>query len=70
MGQEFIIDEPLFKSELFSLIGDSYHKLGDHINSDQAYLTALTHNENNIYVLNNYSYCKVYIRFHLSLFVL
>jgi tetratricopeptide (TPR) repeat protein len=56
MGQEFIIDEPLFKSEFFSLIGDSYHKLGSDIQSDEAYRTALLYNEQNIYVLNNYSY--------------
>jgi len=56
MGQEFIIDDPLFKSEVFSLIGDSYHKLESHLQSDDAYNTALIYNEKNIYVLNNYSY--------------
>ena len=56
MGQEFIIDDPLFKSEVFSLIGDSYHKLENHFQSDDAYNTALIYNEKNVYVLNNYSY--------------
>ena len=56
MAEEFIIDEPLFKSEVFSLIGDSYHKLGSHTESDEAYVTALMYNDQNVYVLNNYSY--------------
>ena len=56
MGQEFIIDDPLFKSEVFSLIGDSYHKMESHLKSDDAYNTALIYNEKNVYVLNNYSY--------------
>ena len=56
MAEEFIIDEPLFKSEVFSLIGDSYHKLGSHTESDEAYVTALMYNDQIVYVLNNYSY--------------
>ena len=38
------------------MIGDNYHKLKEHKSSDEAYLTSLKYNPDNIFVLNNYSY--------------
>ena len=55
-GVDFIIDDKKLKSEFFSLIGDSYHQLENHQESDKAYEKSLKYNPDNIYVLNNYSY--------------
>ena len=55
-GVDFVIDDKKLKSEFFSLIGDSYHQLENHQESDKAYEKSLKYNPDNIYVLNNYSY--------------
>tara|TARA_B100001250_G_C19809478_1_gene795092 strand:+ start:124 stop:1845 length:1722 start_codon:yes stop_codon:yes gene_type:complete len=55
-GKDFIFDNELLVSDFYSLIGNSYHELNNHISSDEAYETALDYNPNNTYVLNNYSY--------------
>ena len=55
-GEQYVVDNMIFKSEFFALIGDSYHKINNHIESDKAYEDALRYNKNNTFVLNNYSY--------------
>ena len=41
---------------IYNQIGDAYHSMGDHEQSDQAFDQVLELNENNGYALNNYSY--------------
>jgi len=55
-GIDYIFDNDLLKSDFYSLMGDIYHKLENHQESDKSYIKALTYNPNNTLVLNNYSY--------------
>ena len=55
-GLELIFDNPNLVSDFYSLLGDSYHNLGNKKDSDESYNQALKHNPNNTLVLNNYSY--------------
>ena len=55
-GLEFIFDESTLKSEMYSLMGDNYHKLNNNKESDKYYDLALDINPEYILVLNNYSY--------------
>lgn len=55
-GLEYVIDEPLLKSEMYAILGDIYHKLGNNEVSDKNYDLALQINPDYIIVLNNYSY--------------
>ncbi len=43
-------------SQSYSSMGDCYHSLQDHKNSDAAYDKALSYNPDNVYTLNNYAY--------------
>ncbi len=47
---------PQLRAEIFSLLGDAYHSLEDHVNSDESYESSLALMPDNPYVLNNYSY--------------
>ena len=55
-GIDYIFDNDLLKSNFYSLMGDIYHKLENHQESDKSYIKALTYNPSNKLVLNNYSY--------------
>ena len=55
-GSDYIFDNDLLKSDFYSLMGDIYHKLENHQESDKSYIKALTYNPSNTLVLNNYSY--------------
>ena len=55
-GIDYIFDNDLLKSDFYSLMGDIYHKLENHQESDKSYIKALTYNPSNTLVLNNYSY--------------
>ena len=55
-GLEFIFDDSTLKSEMYSLMGDNYHKLNNNKESDKYYDLALGINPEYILVLNNYSY--------------
>ncbi len=48
--------DPNFVSELFTLIGDTEHELGNQAATITAYDSALIYNPHNIVVLNNYAY--------------
>jgi len=45
-----------FLSEVYTLLGDAYHYLQQHENSDSAYEKAISYNPNNTIALNNYAY--------------
>ena len=55
-GQEFVFDNDLLKSDFYSMMGDVYHKMNKHTESDEGYTNALKYNPQNTMVLNNYSY--------------
>ena len=55
-GLEYVIEAPLLQSEMYALLGDNYHKLGNNEESDKFYDLALQINPEYIIVLNNYSY--------------
>ena len=48
--------DPDFVSELFTIIGDTEHELGNKAATLEAYDSALVYNPRNIVVLNNYAY--------------
>ena len=48
--------DPAFVSELFTIIGDTEHELGNQAATIEAYDSALVYNPRNIVVLNNYAY--------------
>jgi tetratricopeptide (TPR) repeat protein len=56
IGKDLVIDNDLLKSQICASMGDSYHSLEQHEQSDQHYEKALKLDPNNVYVLNNYSY--------------
>lgn len=56
IGRAFVIEDHYLLAEFYQLLGDSYHELNDHENSDLNFELSLEHHPNNPYVLNNYSY--------------
>ncbi|HLG34092.1 MAG TPA: tetratricopeptide repeat protein [Bacteroidia bacterium] len=55
-GLKLVVDDKKTETGLYSLLGDAYHGLGEHINSDESYNNALEIDSNNVTVLNNYAY--------------
>ena len=55
-GLDYVIDEPILKSEIYAVLGDMYHNIGNNEKSDEFYDLALKINPDYIIVLNNYSY--------------
>lgn len=55
-GKELVIDNDPLKVQFFSSIGDAYHNMEKHAESDNAFEEALKIDEENAYVLNNFSY--------------
>lgn len=47
---------PSYRSDVFALKGDAYHRMKEHLLSDQAYDSALYYNPKNATALNNYAY--------------
>jgi tetratricopeptide (TPR) repeat protein len=56
LGKDLVIDNPTLKGQIYSSLGDAYHSLKKHKESDLNYDRALELDPNNVYVLNNYSY--------------
>lgn len=56
LGKDLVLENNALKSQFYSSLGDSYHELGQHAESDKNYEKALSLDPNNVYVLNNYSY--------------
>lgn len=50
------VDAPEFISDLFSIVGDIYHELGNMDDCYLAYDSALVYNASNLGALNNYAY--------------
>ncbi len=56
LGIDLIIDNDLLLARFYSVLGDIYHDLNDHVNSDNYYEKSIERDSTNVYVLNNYSY--------------
>ncbi len=55
-GSKLVVDNNLLLSEFYSRLGDNYHELTNHPESDSFYEKALELDPKNATVLNNYSY--------------
>lgn len=55
-GKDLVVEDPLLLAQFYSGIGDSFHAMEQHEDSDKYYDKSLQHDPDNIYVLNNYSY--------------
>ncbi|NNC83279.1 MAG: tetratricopeptide repeat protein [Flavobacteriales bacterium] len=55
-GKELVIDDDALLVDFYSAIGDAYHQLEQHMESDKAFDKAIRIAPDNVYVLNNYSY--------------
>lgn len=56
LGAALVVDNPQLSSQFYSNLGDAYHRMNNHKESDSSYEKALKFDPNNVYVLNNYSY--------------
>ncbi len=55
-GIDFVLEDSVFKSQFYGAMGDAYHRLKQHKQSDEAYDKAIAYNPYNYYVCNNYAY--------------
>lgn len=55
-GKEFVYDNKILLSDMYSIIGDAQNQLKNYTASDSAYDKALTIDPTNVTVLNNYAY--------------
>lgn len=55
-GKNLVIDNPGALAQFHASLGDAYHSIDDHQNSDQSYEMALKFEPSNAVVLNNYAY--------------
>ncbi|MCK9448976.1 MAG: tetratricopeptide repeat protein [Bacteroidales bacterium] len=55
-GRKFVVGNDRLLGEIFSIMGEIQHRLGNHIASDEAYAKALAINPANSIVLNNFAY--------------
>lgn len=59
-------DNKVMKAQFYSLLGDTYHKVGRHAASDSSYENALFLEPTNVYVMNNYAYYLSQRQYNLS----
>jgi tetratricopeptide (TPR) repeat protein len=56
MGKELVFENPPLQFQFWELLGNAYHQLNLHTESDAAYDEALRLDPNNAFLLNNYAY--------------
>lgn len=56
MGKELVFENPPLQYQFWELLGNAYHQLNLHTESDAAYDEALRIDPNNAFLLNNYAY--------------
>lgn len=56
LGAMLTVGNRFLSSQMLASLGDAYHELDRYESSDSAYDASLAYNEDNLYVLNNYSY--------------
>jgi tetratricopeptide (TPR) repeat protein len=55
-GVDLVVDNFGQLAQFYASLGDAYHQIGEHEKSDEAYDSSLSVDEDNAFVLNNYSY--------------
>lgn len=55
-GKNLVVDDNQILAQFYSSLGDAYHSIEEHPQSDNAYDMALKLEPNNVIVLNNYAY--------------
>lgn len=55
-GKAFVIDDPDLEANFYSNLGEAYHETAQHQKSDEAFEKAISINDGDPFVLNNYSY--------------
>ena len=55
-GKNLVVDDNQLMAQFYSSLGDAYHSLNQHADSDNAYDMALKLEPGNVIVLNNYAY--------------
>ncbi len=55
-GSKMVVDNNMLLVDFYSRLGDTYHELKNHAESDKYYEKALALDPKNAFVLNNYSY--------------
>jgi len=55
-GIDLALNDTILLAQIYTMLGDTYHKLKKHSKSDHAYEQAILFNPNNFYVHNNYAY--------------
>jgi tetratricopeptide (TPR) repeat protein len=55
-GAPLVVENNALSSQFYASLGDCYHTLKKHEESDASYEKALTYDASNIYVMNNYAY--------------
>jgi len=55
-ASDLVFDNPQLATQVYSSLGDAYHRTEDYEKSDKAYQKALAYDPQNLYVLNNFSY--------------
>lgn len=55
-GVDLVVDNFGQLAQFYASLGDAYHEIGEHEKSDEAYDSSLSVDEDNAFVLNNYSY--------------
>ena len=55
-GLPYVFDNKILESEFYAYLGDAYHNLELHLQSDENYSKCLELNPMNSVVLNNFSY--------------
>lgn len=53
---KFDVKDPVMLTQAHSILGESYHRLGDHAKSDKAYERGMEIDPSNMTILNNYAY--------------
>lgn len=56
LGKDLVVDNPKLLGQFFASLGDAYHEMNAHEDSDAAYDKALKYDPANVIVLNNYAY--------------
>lgn len=56
VGKDLIVDNDALIANMYLILAESYHKTGDHENSDTYFEELLKMQPNNVSALNNYSY--------------
>jgi tetratricopeptide (TPR) repeat protein len=55
-GRNLVLGKPAMSAQFYASLGDAYHALKNHEESDKSYDKSLEYQPDNVFVLNNYAY--------------